>query len=103
MNAAGWRPFAMALACWTGLAGAADAACHRPSLHRACGTHDVLALTLLEDASADPDIDREDIDQAVKAFIEARLACRRGRVEEALRLYDEATLAGVRPNRSRWP
>lgn len=102
MSAAGWRPVAMALACWTGLVGGADA-CNRPSLHQACGTHDVLALTLLEDASADPDMEPQVVDRAVRAFIEARLACRQGRIAEALRLYDEATLSGIRPDWSRWP
>ena len=103
MTAARWRPVAMALACWTSLAGAGLAAHEVPGLHTACGTHDVLALTLLEDASTDPDMDPEIIDRAVRAFIEARLACRRGSVGEALRLYDEATLTGVRVERSRWP
>jgi hypothetical protein len=60
----------------------------QPILSPECSLREVQAITVIEDHGEANDISSERLGEAGLKLLEARIACYKGRVSEALALYD---------------
>lgn len=87
-----WLGATLVAVWFTSLAQAADQ-------RKACAAYDLHFVTLLEDHGRASEVPAEEIHRAATAVLDARAACRDGRFDHALHLYERVPLGapGVAP------